>query len=109
MLSPALHAHFQQQLGLSATAIQALGSYDETVLFRFVELGVCFTTQPDGQEYFCDFEAFRLLLALVEDEDPRCITRDVWMEWSKYGMLAPLDDEIVRMVPGFKVMSVGRA
>ena len=107
VLSPALAAHFQQRLGLPAAAIQALGSYDGTVMFRFVDLGVCFTTQPDGQEYYCDFEAFRLLLALVEDEDPRNITCDVWMEWSKYGMLAPLDDEIVRMVPGFNAMSAG--
>ena len=109
VLSLALSAHFQQKLGLPTAEISALGSYDGTVTFRFAELGVCFTTQPDGQEYFCDFEAFRLLLALVEHEDPRNITCDVWMEWSKYGMLAPLDDEIVRMVPGFNVMSVGRA
>lgn len=107
VLSPTLSAHFQQRLGLPAAEIQALGSYDGTVTFRFVELGVCFTTQPDDQEYFCDFEAFRLLLALVEDEDPRCITRDVWMEWSEYGMLAPLDEEIVRMVPGLNVRSAG--
>lgn len=109
VLSLALSTHFQQRLGLPEAGIRALGSYDGTVMFRFVELGVCFTTQPDGQEYFCDFEAFRLLLALVEDEDPRNITRDVWMEWSEYGMLAPLDEEIVRMVPGFNVLSAGHS